>query len=106
MENKFKSFLKRLFFFTEKKESISFTNTVLLENIENAIDIANAKHENCLDLCYELPKEVLDTLSERGYQISVHEVSDYKNCKDYEEFPCGVSFEGTPFVYKKTKICW
>lgn len=99
------NFFKLLF---KKDEEIirELSEKELLRKIENAIFQANINHEYCVDLCYEPPREVIDKLLERGYQISVHQVTDYNSCHEYEEFPGGKMFTGEPFIKKKTKICW
>lgn len=94
------------FFFNNKKEIKQLTNEELLIEIENAIFQANAKHEYCVDLCYEVPREIIGKLLEKGYQISTHQVTDYSSCYEYEEFPGGTLFTGNPTILKKTKICW
>ena len=103
--NSIKRFCNLLF--KKDKELIrKLSNEELLNKIEDAIFQANVNHEYCVDLCYEPPREVIDKLLEQDYQISVHQVTDYSTCHDYEEFPCDTMFTGEPSIKKKTKICW
>ena len=103
--NNITNFFKVLF--KKDKEIMRvLSNEELLNKIEDAIFQANINHEYCVDLCYEPPREVIDKLLEQGYQVSIHEVTDYNTCHDYEEFPGGVMFSSEPSIKKKTKICW
>lgn len=96
----------KLLFKTDKEIMRELSEKELLRKIENAIFQANHNKECCIDLCYEPPREVINKLLERGYQISVHQVTDYNNCREYEKFPGGTRFAVEPFIKKKTKICW
>ena len=96
----------KLLFKKDKELMRELSNEELLRKIENAIFRANINNECCVDLCYEPPREVIGKLLEQGYKISVHQVTDYNTCHDYEEFPGGRMFAVEPSIKKKTKICW
>ena len=101
--------IKRFFnllFKKDKEDMQELSNEELLNKIEDAIFQANINHKYCVDLCYEPPREVIDKLLEQGYQISVHQVTDYNTCHGYEEFPGDAMFTVEPSIKKKTKICW
>ena len=96
----------KLLFKKDKELVRELSEKELLRKIEDAIFQANNNNECCVDLCYEPPREVIDKLLEQGYQISIHQVTDYNTCHDYEEFPGGTRFNGEHSIKKKTKICW